>query len=247
MTLKHAMMAVIVLSGLIAACAATPSSPEATGSDVVVLRVGSGDSGEGLNPHQQIIQECEEQNKTILVQLEAVAGRDYYTRLLTQLAAKAPPDVMQIGDDAVPMFVSKKAFVPLDDCLQKEGFDASIYLPGLLAPGQVDGKQYLLPKDYSPLAVYYNKKVFDAASVPYPQEGWSWDDLLATAQKLTQDTNGDGQTDVWGIQLPATWTTGFEYWVGAAGGRLISQDGQSFVGYMDSPEVIRAVEVYALL
>ena len=245
MTLKRALMAVIVLSGLIVACAATPSAPEATGSDVVVLRVGSGDSGEGLNPHQQIIQEFEEQNKNILVQLEAVAGRDYYTRLLTQLAAKAPPDVMQIGDDAVPMFVAKKAFVPLDDCLQKEGFDPSIYLPGLLAPGQVDGKQYLLPKDYSPLAVYYNKKVFDAASVPYPQEGWSWDDLLATAQKLTQDTNGDGQTDVWGVQLPATWTTGFEYWVGAAGGRLISADGQSFVGYMDSPEVIRAVQFYA--
>src|SRR3990170_6386012 len=108
MTLKRALIAVIVLSGLIAACTATPTAPEATGSDVVVLRVGSGDSGEGLNPHQQIIQEFEEQNKNILVQLEAVAGRDYYTRLLTQLAAKAPPDVMQIGDDAVPMFVAKK-------------------------------------------------------------------------------------------------------------------------------------------
>ena len=229
---------VIVVSWLLAACAATPAAPVSEGSDTIVLRVGSGDSGEGLNPHQQIIQQFEDQNQNIIVQLEAVAGRDYYARLLTQLAAKAPPDIMQIGDDAVPMFVEKSAFIPLDECLKQTGFDPSVYLPGLLEPGRVTGKQYLLPKDYSPLAVYYNKKLFDTAGIPYPEEGWTWDDLLRTAQALTQD----GQ---WGIQLPATWTTGFEYWVGAAGGRLISEDGKSFVGYMDSPDVIRAVQFYA--
>ena len=69
--------------------------------------------------------------------------------------------------------------------MKDSNFDTSIYLPGLLDPGKVDGKQYLLPKDYSPLAVYYNKKLFDAATVPYPEDGWTWDDLLATAQKLT--------------------------------------------------------------
>jgi multiple sugar transport system substrate-binding protein len=49
----------------------------------------------------------------------------------------------------------------------------------------------------------------------------------------------------WGIQLPAAWTTGFEYWVAAAGGSLISTDGKSYVGFMDSPEVARAVQFYA--
>ena len=239
-------LSVVVL--LITACTAQPAAaPTAApeGSGTTVLRVGTGDSGEGLTPHQQIIQNFEDQNKDLLVQLEAVAGRDYYARLLTQLAAKAAPDVMQIGDDAVPSFVEKGAFVSLDDCLKQGGVDLSIYLPGLLQPGQVNGKQYLLPKDYSTLAVYYNKKLFDAAGVPYPKEDWTWNDLLDVAQRLTKDTNNDGQPDQWGIQLPATWTTGFEYWVAAAGGRLISQDGKSFVGHMDSPETIRAVQFYA--
>jgi multiple sugar transport system substrate-binding protein len=229
----------IVLSLLLAACApVTPAAEQAPA--VTVLRVGTGDSGDGLNPHQQIIQAYEDQNLNVIVQLEPVAGRDYYARLLTQLAAKAAPDIMQIGDDAVPSFVQKGAFVPLDGCIAANQFDTGIYLPGLLTPGQVDGKQYLLPKDYSPLAVYYNKKLFDAAGVAYPSPDWTWDDLLATAQALTDPAQG-----IYGIQLPATWTTGFEYWVAAAGGRLISEDGQSFVGYMDSPEVIRAVQFYA--
>jgi multiple sugar transport system substrate-binding protein len=211
-----------------------------------ILRVGTGDSGEGLNPHQEIIQGFEDENPDILVQLEAVAGRDYYARLLTQIAAGDAPDLMQIGDDAVPMFVGRGAFLPLDSLIDGDfPLDLDIYFPGVLEPGQWEGQQYLLPKDFSPLGVYYNKALFDRFDVPYPQDGWTWDDLLATAQALTHDTNGDGRTDIWGIQLPASWTTGFEYWVAAAGGQLISDDGQSFVGYMDSPQVQRAVQFYA--
>jgi multiple sugar transport system substrate-binding protein len=230
-----------VLSLVVTACQPvapqTPAPPATT-----VIRVGTGDSGDGLTPHQQIIQAYEDEHPNVIAQLEPVAGRDYYARLLTQLAAKAAPDIMQIGDDAVPSFVEKGAFVPLDECIAANTFDTSIYLPGLLEPGQVDGVQYLLPKDYSPLAVYYNKKIFDAAGVAYPSPEWTWDDLVATAQALTDPAQG-----IYGIQLPATWTTGFEYWVAAAGGQLISDDGTQFVGYMDSPETIRALQFYAAL
>jgi len=236
----------IMLSLVLSACATTAPSTPAAGGGTIVIRAGTGDGGDGLTPHQQIIQNFEDLNPNVIVQLEPVSGRDYYARLLTQLAAKAAPDIMQIGDDAVPSFVTKNAFVPLDTYLQNSNFDASIYLPGLLDPGKVDGKQYLLPKDYSPLAVYYNKKLFDEANVPYPVEGWTWEDLLATAQKLTL-TDTSGKVTQWGIQLPAAWTTGFEYWVAAAGGSLISQDGKSFAGAMDSPEVARAVQFYANL
>lgn len=234
----------IMLSLVLSACVTTTPSTQSDADGTIVIRAGTGDGGDGLTPHQQIIQNFEDQNPNVIVQLEPVSGRDYYARLLTQLAAKAAPDIMQIGDDAVPSFVSKNAFVPLDTYLKNSNFDASIYLPGLLDPGKVDGKQYLLPKDYSPLAVYYNKKLFDAASVPYPVEGWTWEDLLATAQKLTL-TDASGNVTQWGIQLPAAWTTGFEYWVAAAGGSLISQDGKSFASAMDSPEVARAVQFYA--
>jgi len=240
---------IVLASMVMAACqssGATPAVSEATPQGgVTVIRVGTGDGGDGLTPHQQIIQNFEDKNPNILVQLEAVAGRDYYARLLTQIAAKAAPDIMQVGDDAVPSFVEKGAFIPLDDCIKQNNLDLSGYLPGLLDPGKVNGKQYLLPKDYTPVGVYYNKKIFDAAGVPYPKDGWTWDELLSTAQKLTQDTNNDGTPDIYGLQLPATWTTGFEYWVAAAGGKLISEDGKKFVGYLDSPEVIRAVQFYA--
>ncbi len=235
----------ILIIFILAACQPQSSAnPTATEEGTIVLRVGTGDSGEGLTPHQDIIALYEDENPDVLVQLEAVAGRDYYTRLLTQLSAGAAPDVMQVGDDAVPSFVEQDAFIPLDDYLPAD-FDPSIYLPGLLGPGQIDGVQYLLPKDYSPVAVYYNKTIFDDAGIDYPKDGWTWNDMLDIALELTQDLDGDNAPDIWGIQLPATWTTGFEYWVAAAGGQLISEDGKEFVGYMDSDAVVHAVTFYA--
>ncbi len=212
----------------------------------VVLRVGTGDSGEGLTPHFQIIEQFEAANPDIQVQLEPVGSGDYYARILTQIAAGDPPDLLQIGEDAVPMFVDKGAFVPLDDFIAGADYplDTGIYLPGVLEPGRWNNQQYLLPKDFSPLAVYYNKKLFDAAGLPYPKDGWTWDEFLDTAQKLTK-TDDSGKTVQWGVQLPGPWTTGFEYWVAAAGGKLISADGKQFAGYMDSPEVQAAVQFYA--
>jgi multiple sugar transport system substrate-binding protein len=243
-TLFRFLSVAIWISFMLSACTTATPTPQSQAAGTIVIRAGTGDGGAGLTPHQQIIQNFEDENPNVIVQLEPVSGRDYYARLLTQLSAQAAPDIMQVGDDAVPSFVTKNAFVPLDDYLKSSNFDTSIYLPGLLDPGKVAGKQYLLPKDYSPLAIYYNKTLFDAASVPYPVEGWTWDDLLATAQKLNVK-DGAGNVTQWGIQLPAAWTTGFEYWVAAAGGSLISSDGKNFAGFMDSPEVARAVQFYA--
>ena len=88
-----------------------PTAPPVSSGGTIVIRAGTGDGGDGLTPHQQIIQNFEDKNPNVIVQLEPVSGRDYYARLLTQLAAKAAPDIMQIGDDAVPSFVTKNAFV----------------------------------------------------------------------------------------------------------------------------------------
>ncbi|MBN2047468.1 MAG: sugar ABC transporter substrate-binding protein [Anaerolineaceae bacterium] len=246
----YTFLLVLMALSLLTACG-TPTEEEVpiaeeSGDQKIILRVGTGDSGEGLNTHQEIIQRFEAENPDILVQLEAVAGNDYYTRLLTQVAAGHAPDIMQIGDDAVPMFVDAGALVALDDYISNDSaFDTGMYLPGVLAPGQYMDQQWMLPKDFSPLAVYYNKKIFDEYGVDYPTDDWTWDEFLAIAQELTKDTDGDGKTDLWGVQLTANWTSGFEYFVAASGGQLISSDGKQYAGYMDSPEVISGMQFFS--
>ncbi|HVO41089.1 MAG TPA: sugar ABC transporter substrate-binding protein, partial [Aggregatilineales bacterium] len=206
----------------------------------ILLRLQTGDGGDGLTPHNTLLAAFEKDNPDIQVQLEPVNFGDYYARLKTEIAAGSPPDIIQIGDDAVPDFAGHGALVDLGKYITgKDGVDTSIYLPGLLDPGKYKGKQYFLPKDYSPLIMYYNKKLFDQYKVDYPKDGWTWDDFLKAAQSLTKPSDG-----VWGVQLPGPWTTGFEYWIAAEGGSLISTDGKSFVGYFDSAAVAKAVQFY---
>ncbi len=244
---------IMVFALLFTACTTDSSEPvdetmeevvEETGT--IILRVGTGDSGEGLNTHQEIIARFEAENPDILVQLEAVAGNDYYTRLLTQVSADNAPDIMQIGDDAVPMFVDAGALISLDDFIANDdSFDTEMYLPGLLEPGRYMDQQYMLPKDFSPMGVYYNKMIFDEYGVDYPTDDWTWEEFLDIAQQLTMDTDGDGNTDLWGVQLTANWTTGFEYFIFANGGQLISEDGKNFLGVMDSDASVGAVQFFS--
>ena len=56
----------------------------------------------------------------------------------------------------------------LDDLINGEdGLDMKAFLPGVASFGQVAGKTYYLTKDYSPLVLYYNKTLFDAAGTYY--------------------------------------------------------------------------------
>jgi len=224
---------------------ATPVPPKIKGT----IRVGSWESGPALDPWNEAIKKFEAEYPDVTVQLEAVPDA-YGDKLLTQFAAGDAPDIFMVGDGDVAKFVQKGAIELLDPYITGDSpLDLSVFFPGVLAIGQLEGKTYLLTKDYSPLVLYYNKTLFDEAGVAYPKEDWTWDDFLATAQALTLDKDGDGQTDQWGIQLPDHWGDPL-WWRGMSplvfqnGGDILSPDGETTTGYMNSHETVEAVQFY---
>lgn len=245
----HVWFSWLMLLASVTACVPImPPQVEAASNQSVTLRVATGDSNEGLVPHREIIRNFEQANPNIHIQLEPVSGSNYYDLLQKQITDGNPPDILHIGDDAVPLFVRQGALLDLGPFMRGASpLDINMYLPGVMQPGAWQGKQYLLPKDFSPLAVYYNKKIFNAMGVSFPKDGWTWEDFLITAQLLTRDINADGKPEMWGVQLPAAWTSGFEYWVAASGGKLVSEDGKSFQGYMDSDATVQALQFYTSL
>ncbi len=210
---------------------------------VTVIRFGTGQIGTDIYPYHQIIHEYELNNPDVLIQMEPMPDTDYYARLEKLDLAGQSPDIVYLADDYLPFLVRRGMLRPLE-MSSDVNFDPTQYYPGLLEPGQIDGRQYLLPGDFSTLALYYNKFLFNKAGVPFPEDNWTWDNLLAAARMLTRDFNNDGKPDQWGIQMNANWDIGFEYWVAAAGGSLISADGKQVMGYMDSPETIKAAKFY---
>jgi multiple sugar transport system substrate-binding protein len=80
----------------------------------------------------------------------------------------------------------------------------------------------------STVGLYYNKKMFDAAGIAYPDDTWDWAKLVEVGKQLTKDNNGDGTIDQWGFY---TETTDMEnFWLSAVwqnGGDVLAPDGKT--------------------
>ncbi len=130
---------------------------------------------------------------------------DYRTRLATDFAAGSPPDIALMNYRRIAAFAAKDQLEPLGPYLA----DSDIVQPDDFYPIALEaftwqGEVVCIPQNVSSLVVYYNEKLFDAAGLPYPADDWTWDDFLTTAQALTQDSNGDGQMDQFGLGIAAS-------------------------------------------
>ncbi len=236
-----------------------PTQPPATEVPTVVptpalsgtVRVGSWDSADALAPFNDSIKSFEAAYPGVKVQLEDVP-QNYGDKLLAEFASGTAPDVFQVGDGDVARFAAQGVFEPLDPYIAgtkgSTPLDTSVFIQAVADIGKVGGTTYLLTKDSSPLVLYYNKKLFDAAGVAYPTDKWTWTDLLTAAQKLTITTSG--KITQWGIQLPdgwgdPTWVRGILPIIYQNGGDIISPDGKKVSGYLDSAATIQAIQWYA--
>lgn len=127
---------------------------------------------------------------------------DYVNKVLADVAAGSPPDIINIAIEGVRLGISKNLFLPLDDYLTRDGSAAALIndvdqrlLDGL----SHEGKLYLLPNTWNTMLIYYNTKMFAGAGIERPSDDWTWDDFLAIAKRLT---TGEGGGKVFGFVLP---------------------------------------------
>jgi multiple sugar transport system substrate-binding protein len=79
--------------------------------------------------------------------------------------------------------------------------DADGFYADLLDVFTIDGILYCPPKDFSTMALQYNKDLFDAAGLDYPTADWTWDELNAAAGALSGMMTEDGDAII-GLVTP---------------------------------------------
>jgi multiple sugar transport system substrate-binding protein len=194
----------------------------------------------------------------IKVEVQAIEASGFDAKLLSEVAAGTAPDVFMVGPVIAGGFIEKGAFLDLTPYIEDDeiGIDTSQFYPEIYKVGVVDGDTYLLTKDFATLATHINTALFDAAGIPYPEEDWTYDDLIDICQELTLDANGNNAKSPdfnpdkivqWGADQASPWSTFYDFlqpFFFGFGGSNISPDGKKATGYMDSEQMALAVEFY---
>ena len=129
---------------------------------------------------KQVVEKFQQKYPSVKVNLvNAGTGNDQYTALQNAIAAgNGVPDVAQVEYFALPQFALGKSLTDLT------AFGAES-LNGAFTPGPWSsvhaGGVYGLPMDSGPMALFYNKEVFDKHGIEVPK---TWDDYLVAARRL---------------------------------------------------------------
>ncbi len=67
------------------------------------------------------------------------------------------------------------------------------YYQSALAPVRQDGALWGLPAGMQLYIWWYNRALFDEIQAPYPVESWTWDEILAAAQRLSSGKGAETQ------------------------------------------------------
>ena len=133
----------------------------------------------------------------VTVKVIVTTADDYNTKLKAAITGRQVPDVFYVAPGDVQGYVNNgvikdiTSYVESSDTIDLDniwsyGVDSYRYDGTLQGQGAV----YALPKDVGPFSFGYNKTMFEAAGLPLPDpdQPYTFDEFVAVAKQLTQDT-----------------------------------------------------------
>lgn len=137
------------------------------------------------------VKQWNEENPGIQVNFEVIPYNDYLTnRLPTAFATNSAPDIYMISAGSFLKYAKAGYMLPLDDFIS-DGLRRDLN-PQSLEIATYNKKVLGIPIEREPVALYYNKKVFERQHLKPPT---TWSELESCAKTVQSD-------DISGICLP---------------------------------------------
>ncbi len=178
---------------------------------------------------RQLLQEFEAQHPTIKVRYEVISDQ-YMDVMTTRLIGDAAPDVFYLEALEAPFLMRQNVLEPLNAYITPD-FDLGDFEESLLANFQSQNYIYGLPKDYSTLALFYNKKAFADAGLSSPPT--TWNELRTYSQQLT------GKVSKYGFGVSPELSRQ-AYKIQAFGGQVVEQNGYAAFA---SPQGVQGLQL----
>lgn len=234
----------------LAACAAPVAAPagEAAGGaaapaqaavKLTVMAFGQADQP----AFQALADKYMERNSNATVEAVFLPNdENYYATLQTQFAGGSNPDLASMQGWAYQIFADNKAIVGLNDLRSRDSFDFA------WADVQIvkdytsrNGDTYLTPMQLATMVMFYARKPFDEAGIPYPTDDWTFEEFVDTATKLT---NTSGDMKMWGFQSSGQWFRDI-HWIRGTGKQEFDTVIDPKKSQFNQPEIVEIVQMVA--
>jgi multiple sugar transport system substrate-binding protein len=210
----------------------TPSAPPEQEERITITFSLWGDPAEQETTQKALDVYNNQQDKVYVKALQI--GRDEYNEKLQTMATSGEmPDCGMVAEDTVIGWARDGLLSDVDIYAGQEN------MPLDYLAFKYNGKTVAYSAANEVLALWYNKKMFDDAGIPYPpaalDEAWTWDEFIEVARKLTIDANGkhpgesgfDKNNIVQYGAYVNQYTWQLEVWALSNGGSFFSADGKS--------------------
>lgn len=209
--MSRRLLAASVLASLVlGACSSDGAATgEEGGTELTLLLFGG---PEEIAGYERLAAAVEDAHTDIELTISPVPNQDeLLARLSTSMAGDRPPDLFLINFRKYGQFVEQGAVAPVQPYLDtSEVLTEEDFVEPPLEAFRFDGENLACqPQNVSNLVVYVNLDLFGAAGVEVPTEGWTWDEFVDAAQRLTGDGVYGVGTEASIIRLaPFVWSNG---------------------------------------
>jgi multiple sugar transport system substrate-binding protein len=249
----------IIALGVLAGCAPVPAAPAQQSSGAPAE--SSGDQAPAAAPVEleflawgdtadipawdELKKMYEERNSNTTIQITAVSdpGNNFYPKLQTSIAGGAIPHIASFQGWEWQPFADAGVLATIDDFIARDNFTAP-YPEGVSVievSTRRKGNTYLIPLQIATMLMFYAKKPFDEAGLPYPTGDWTFDEFLEVAQKLT---NTSGETKMFGLQANGIWPRDI-HWIRATGKQEFDELVDPKKSQFNQPEIVEIIQLMA--
>ena len=185
-----------------------------------------------------LIDEYEKINPGVEIVLDKVPWGGSLAKIVAMKAAGSAPDIIYVIPGQVWTLQKEGWLMPVDDVVEKLGGDKYFLpLPGYV---KIDNHYWAVPSGSMVIHLEYRKDLFEKKGLKEPR---TWEDLLNAARALTEDLDGDGRIDRYGISLPLKrdYSVGvfFMSFLWSNGGHVLDREGNVV---FNSPETIETLK-----
>lgn len=154
--------------------------------------------------------------KVKVVYESGIPREEYSSWLANQILQGRQPDVVMLSSQDFSLLSTRRALMDLSPYIDQKEQEA--FYPVTLEAGLYQKRQYALPYESNPMLMCVNKDLLDKEGITIPKNGWTLDEFYDLCQRLTRDTDGDGQLDQFGST-----DYGWQEALAAYGGHLIDK------------------------